>query len=164
MKKRNLILLLSLSLVMLFAFSSMAFSDELGVKKEIPGTAKLTEDSFIIFTPPLNRINADGSFTFEIFKPLNSEVFYLSGSKPTITASAKIWNNATGQQVTGYNFKINLDTRADMQLTAPADGSTYSKRLSGVNINNTHYLNINHDLSGGGYKAVGSGNITYYVH
>ena len=133
-------------------------------------------EGIIEIQPPnqYQRVDSDGSFTFDVGYSVTSTKFQVSSTSTTINLRAHI-EGPTGDDVTDdypnhryqiifYKVGSIIDPKIDDSYFY-ADGTQNSWTVSGLNTSDTYYFKIiNTDYLPNGTTVVGSGSLTNYVH
>ena len=180
MLKVKKILSMVLVIVMATSVGASAFASESsedvyqvnGIQVSAEQLDNLSEGVLSI-TPSSERINSNGSFTFNFGSALISSRFKVNSTSTTISINASI-QNPVGSDVTSsypnHQYQIILykdgvfDTKVDQDFFY-ADGCTYTFTAIGLDTNATYYFKIiNNDYLPAGTTLVGYGSVSSYVH
>ncbi len=130
-----------------------------------------TEDSIEIM-PSKERINADGSFTFDVgYSVLSNEFKIKEGATSIRITTSAIIENSNGSNVTGsyedHSYQIILYANGYEvgEKSFTANGDTEMATYAGLDSRKTYTIKIiNNDYLPAGTTVVGSGTISNYVH
>ena len=129
-------------------------------------------EGIVEIKPSRERINSNGTFTFDVGYSITSTTFKVSSTSTRISLSAVV-KNAYGTNVSSsypnHKYTITLYKSGGWGSVAVAtyyaNGTSYQFDAVGLSTSDTYYFTIdNNDYLPAGTVVSGSGSISNYVH